>query len=158
MLRGRPVGAGSVFSWTLQFSCAHSQRVTSLHKIGHYESQVCTKSDTISFVSSKLKISVRLYLSPSHLQSLGAQLRYLGDGQNLRTRTRVLMVWKAISSFVSDFLELKLFLCRSKKKIGLCWKSAAADLWNGRWMGSACDPGLEAVRFKARGSNYGVLN
>ena len=44
------------------------------------------------------------------------------------------------------------------KKIGLCWKSAAADLCNGRWMGSACDPGLEAVCFKARGSNYVVLN
>ena len=78
----------------------------------HNESQVCTKSDTIgykisfpSLVSSKLKISVRLYLSPSHLQSLGPQLRYLGDGQNLRTRTRVLMVRKAISSIFSISLS-----------------------------------------------------
>ena len=35
---------------------------------------------------------------------------------------------------------------------------SAADPWNGRWMGSACDPGLEAVCFKARGSNNVVLN
>ena len=32
-------------------------------------------------VSSKLKISVKLYLSPSHLQSVRAQLGGLGDGQ-----------------------------------------------------------------------------
>ena len=112
-------------------------------------------------VSSKLKISVKLYLSPSHLQSVGAQLGGLGDGQKIRKRTKFLMVRKAIPSIFPDFLELKPFLCRitvGAKKIGRCWKSAAADLWNGRWMGSACDSGLKSLRFKARGTNYVVPN
>jgi len=71
------------------------------------------------------------------------------------------MVRKAIPSIFPDFLELKPFLCRitvGAKKIGRCWKSAAADLWNGRWMGSACDSGLKSLRFEARGTNYVVLN
>ena len=36
------------------------------------------------------------------------------------------------------------------KKIGRCW--------NGRWMGSSCDSGIESLRCKARGTNYVVLN
>jgi hypothetical protein len=123
-----------------------------------YKFETVLRTQNCAQVLWKLKISVRLYLSPSHRQSLGAQLWYLGDGQQIRTRTRVLLVRKAISSIFLDLLELKLFLCWCTKKIGLCWKSAAADLCNGRWMGSACDPGLEAVCFKARGSNYVVLN
>ena len=78
-------------------------------------------------VPSKHKISVKLYLSPSHLQSVGAQLRGLGDGQKIRKRTRIFMVRKAIPSIFPNFLELKPFLCRS-------------------------------LRFKARGTNYAVLN
>ena len=39
---------------------------------------------------SKLTTSVNLYLSPSHLQSLGAQLGRLGDGEKARSQTRVL--------------------------------------------------------------------
>ena len=37
---------------------------------------------------SKLTTSVNLYLSPSHLQSLGAQLGRLGDGEKSRSQTR----------------------------------------------------------------------
>ena len=37
---------------------------------------------------SKLTTSVNLYLSPSHLQSLGAQLGRLGDGEKARSQTR----------------------------------------------------------------------
>ena len=37
---------------------------------------------------SKLTISVNLYLSPSHLQSLGAQLGRLGGGVKARSLTR----------------------------------------------------------------------
>ena len=102
-----------------------------------------------------------IFQSYYHLQSIWAELGGLGDGQKLRTRTRVLMVRKAIPSNFPDFLELKQFLCRitvGPKKIGQCWKSAAADLWNGRWMGSASDSGLESLRIKARGTNYVVLN
>ncbi len=79
-----------------------------------------TNSDTIgyqislpSLVSSKLKISVRLYLSPSHLQSLGAQLWYLGDGQkwnqtaleNLMKRpsNRFSLFWGQGPDLVSNF-------------------------------------------------------
>ena len=65
------------------------------------------------------------------------------------------MVRKAIPSIFPDFLELKPFLCRitvRAKKFGRCWKSAAADLWNGLWMGSSCDSGIESLRFKARGT------
>ena len=71
------------------------------------------------------------------------------------------MVQKAIPLIFSDFLEFKLFLCQitvGVKKIGQCWKSAAADLRNGRWTGSACDSGLESLHFKARGKPYVVLN
>ena len=37
---------------------------------------------------SKLTTSVNLYLSPSHVQSLGAQLGRLGDGEKARSQTR----------------------------------------------------------------------
>ena len=109
-------------SWTIEFvadlvqnrlQCAEFRTRSAAKTLFHVERVL---------VPSKHKISVKLYLSPSHLQSVGAQLGGLGDGQKIRKRTRIFMVRKAIPSIFPNFLELKPFLCRITVRAKKIWQ------------------------------------
>ena len=69
-------------------------------------------------IPSKHKISVKLYLSLSHLQSVGAQLGGLGDGQKIRKQTKILMIRKANTFDFSRFLGVKTKLFMSRITVG----------------------------------------
>ena len=150
-------------SRTIDIAQTLSKTDFSVQYFGHWSATTTPFHLERFLLSSKLMISVNLYLSPSHLQSVGAQLGGqlggLGDERKVRIRTRFWIVRKAIPSIFSDFLELKPFLCRitvGANKINGCWKSAADDLWNGR-CSLPFEWGLGALHFKARGSNYVVV-
>ena len=89
---GAPAGAGSCLSPKLREQsslCANGAGLAQ-NRLQCAEFRTRLATETLFhlervLVSSKLKISVKLYLSLSHLQSVGAQLGGLGDGQKIRT-------------------------------------------------------------------------
>jgi len=85
--RGAAGAGGGIFENTLLYCSLLGNPARNLEFLGKARKAMMLVLPQSSDLS-KLTISVNLYLSPSHLQSLGAQLGTLGDGEKARSRTR----------------------------------------------------------------------